>query len=449
MKPINSIKINTAVIYILLLSLPCLKISAQTSADRLKSEPVSKETKESAVKTELFPVVYSQEALDYYAQKEREEDVSLKSSSLNSVPKSSATISATATASLLSGGDPLSHIPILVPVNTSYRVGSIPIQSSVTPAGGVSYSVPVACAAGRNGLQPGISIGYNSMGGNGPVGTGWGISGLSSITRVSFNRYYNGYTAPMQLNTSDPFVLDGNRILATSTTGQFETEQGNIKVVPVLYGSAVAYFNVYYPDGKTAVYGFTSNQNNRMFYPITKIIDLLGNVMEFSYITRGNHYYINTITYGKNNSNAHYANLNFTYKTRPDITSTYYGGSQITEDYLLDKITSYSGSDVLHTYTLTYILDKVSLLDRIDCDNLNPLKFYYGYSDNQTASLNKTEGTLMQYFGSTIPVITEKGKFDAGTDDDALIIYPLKNNAAAYYKPVSYTHLTLPTNREV
>ncbi len=443
MKPIASIKINTAVICVLLLALPCLNISAQTSSNRQKIDLSPKETKDTAVETELYPVVYSQEALDNYSQKELAEGVSLKLSSLNTVPKSSVTLQATATASLLSGGDPLSHIPILVPVNTSFRVGSIPIQSSVTPAGGVSYSVPVACAAGRNGLQPGISIGYNSMGGNGPVGTGWGISGLSSITRVPFNRYYNGYTGPMQMNTSDPFVLDGNRILATSTTGQYETEQGNIKVVPVLYGSAVAYFNVYYPDGKTAVYGFTSNQNNRMFYPVTKITDLLGNVMEFSYITSSNHYYINTISYGKNNTNEHYAYLSFTYKTRPDITSTYYGGSQITENKLLDKITCYSGSDILHTYTLTYVLDNVSLLDRIDCDNLNPLKFYYGYSDNQTASLNKTEGTLAAYFSQTVPVITKKGKFDAGTDDDALMIYPLKNNAAVYWKDGSlFSHST-------
>ncbi|MHC1731055.1 MAG: RHS repeat-associated core domain-containing protein [Bacteroidales bacterium] len=443
MNPFNSIKINTAIVCVLLLGIPGTEISAQSSVSRQKTEPSRGEARETTVETELYPVVYSREALDYYARKEQEKDVSLKSSTVNPVPKSTAAISATATASLLSGGDPLSHIPILVPVNTSYRVGSIPIQSSVTPAGGVTYSVPVACAAGRNGLQPGISVGYNSMGGNGPVGTGWGISGLSSITRVPFNRYYNGYTAPMQLNASDPFVLDGNRILTTSTTGQFETEQGNIKVVPVMYGSAVAYFNVYYPDGTTAIFGFTGNQANQMFYPITKITDRLGNVIEFSYISRNNYYYPENIQYGKNLNNGHYANIKFYYKIRPDILTTYYGGKAMKEDYLLDKIISYSGSDVLHTYTFTYVLDRVSLLDRIDCDNLNPLKFYYGYSDNQTASLNKTEGTLATYFNQTVPVITKKGKFDAGTDDDALMIYPLRNNAAVYWKDGSlFSHST-------
>lgn len=441
MKPKYSIRINTAVICILLLGMPGLNSHAQKSAARLTREKNPKDTKEVTVKTELHPVVQSREAHEYYSKKERKTITAPKAPDQGSMLKNTSAVTLKSVA--LGGGDPLSHIPTEVQVNTGYRVGSIPIQSSVTSAGGVTYSVPVACAPGRNGLQPNISLSYNSMGGNGPAGTGWGISGLSSITRVSFNRYYNGYTAPMQLNTSDPFVLDGTRILSTSTSGQFETEQGNIKVVPVLYGSAVAYFNVYYPDGKTAVYGFTSNQNNQLFYPVTKITDILGNVMEFSYITRGNHYYINTITYGKNNSFAHYANITFTYKTRPDITNTWYGGVKITEDYLLDKITSYSGSDVLHTYTFTYVLDKVSLLDRIDCDNLNPLKFYYGYSDNQTASLSKTEGTLSYFFSDPIPLITRKGKFDVGTDDDALMVYPLKNNAKEYYKPGSlFSHST-------
>lgn len=431
MNPKYSIKINTAVSCILLLVMSGINLTAQNPAGRLPSEKNLLVLRPPEVRTEIHPVIRSREAFEYYANRENKSVSALKSADKGSQLSSASAV--TLKSSVLGGGDPLSHIPIQVQVNTGYRVGSIPIQSSVTPAGGVAYSVPVACAAGRNGLQPNISLSYNSMGGNGPVGFGWGISGLSSITRVPFNRYYNGYTAPMQLSTSDPFVLDGNRIIP-SLSGQFETEQGNIKVVPVISGSAVAYFNVYYPDGKTVIYGFTDNQNNRMFYPVTRITDILGNVMEFSYITRGNHYYINTITYGKNNSFAHYANISFTYKTRPDITTTWYGGVMITEDYLLDRITAYSGSDVLHSYTFTYALDKVSLLDRIDCDNLNPLKFYYGYSDNQTASLNKSEATLYYYFDNTVPLIVRKGKFDWGTDDDALMSYPDKNNSVLYVK---------------
>ncbi len=434
MKPKYSIPINNAIVCILLLGIPCKNTLAQTSSDNLKKDTLTKYITDTIINTELYPVTYSQPALDYYSQKEQEKRVSGRSSASGDISEGPVTLPAATTASRLLGGDPLSHIPIQVVVNTSNRVGSVPIQSAVAPSGGVSYSVPIACAKGRNGMQPGISVAYNSMGGNGTVGFGWGISGLSSITRVSFNRYYNGYTSPMQMNATDPFVLDGTRILSTAAPGQYETEQGNIKVVPVISGSAVAYFNVYYPDGKTAIYGFTGNQANQLFYPVTRITDILGNVMEFSYIFRNNHYYIDNIQYGKNTGNAHFANIRFYYKTRTDISKTYYGGKMIQEDYLLDKITSYSGNDVLHNYIFTYVLDKVSLLDRIDCDDLNPLTFYYGYSDNQTASLTKTEGTLSLFFAETIPLKTMKAKFDYGTDDDALIAYPDKKNAAVYYK---------------
>lgn len=407
----------------------------QGIADSLRIVAVAQLVEDTIINTELFPVVLSKEAVEYYSQKEKNEKAPGRSTVPQTIPAGSANLSFTATSNLLSGGDPLSHIPTQVQVNTSFRVGCIPVESNVSSGGAITYSVPISCAPGRNGLGPTISVVYNSMGGNGPVGNGWAVSGLSSISRVSFNRYYNGYSAPMKMDETDPFMLDGNRILPTSTAGQYETYQGNIKVVPVLNDRRiVAYFNVSYPDGKTAIYGFPENQSNQLFYPITKLTDILGNQIEFSYTLRNNHYYIDNIHYGKNNYTTHYARINFVYKVRNDVSESYYGGRLLKEDYLLDKIISYSGSDIFHTYTLTYIEDKVSLLDRIDCDDLNPLKFYYGYNDNQTAALNKTEGILYSYFNEAIPVITRKGKFDWGTDDDALLIYPDKNNTAVYYK---------------
>lgn len=397
----------------------------QGIADSLRIVAVAQLVEDTIINTELFPVVLSKEAVEYYSQKEKNEKAPGRSTVPQTIPAGSANLSFTATSNLLSGGDPLSHIPTQVLVNTSFRVGCIPVESNVSSGGAITYSVPISCAPGRNGLGPTISVVYNSMGGNGPVGNGWAVSGLSSISRVSFNRYYNGYSAPMKMDETDPFMLDGNRILPTSTAGQYETYQGNIKVVPVLNDRRiVAYFNVSYPDGKTAIYGFPENQSNQLFYPITKLTDILGNQIEFSYTLRNNHYYIDNIHYGKNNYTTHYARINFVYKVRNDVSESYYGGRLLKEDYLLDKIISYSGSDIFHTYTLTYIEDKVSLLDRIDCDDLNPLKFYYGYNDNQTAALNKTEGILYSYFNEAIPVITRKGKFDWGTDDDALLIYP-------------------------
>lgn len=389
----------------------------------------------STINFPVYPVVLSDDAVNHYSS-QRTSGSASTGIRLNQIGLASSDVEATTGSfSKITSGDPLSHIPVQVQVNTGKSVGSIPFESAATPSGGIVYSIPVACTPGRNGLQPNISVVYNSQGGNGIIGYGWDIGGLSTISRATTNLYYDGKVSPIQMDANDAFILDGNRLLKIGATTQLETEQGNIKVNPVIVNAAIAYFTVYYPDGSVGTFGFTSNTTNQLYYPVTRLTDNLGNSIDFTYIFRNNHYYINNIQYGRNNNlPINYGKIQFTYKTRSDLEFSYEKGTKVLEDYLLDKITSFSSDLLIHTYTFSYVFDKVSLLDHIDCDNLNPLKFYYGYSNNVSPSLNKTESTLMQYFGSTIPVIINKGKFDYGTDDDALIIYPLLNNAARYYK---------------
>lgn len=74
---------------------------------------------------------------------------------------------------------------------SAYSTGSIPIEESISPSGGRIYSVPIPTASGWN-LTPGISLVYNSQGGNNIAGYGWGLSGLPSITVRNSNLYYDG-----------------------------------------------------------------------------------------------------------------------------------------------------------------------------------------------------------------------------------------------------------------
>lgn len=110
------------------------------------------------------PVVNSPEAVAYHQLH--------KTASKSQVPSARKLEDAVMTAeqfvttmNTLGAGDPLSHIPVQVQVNTTKTVGAIPIETSVSPIGGVTYNVPIACTPGRKGHQPNIGISYNSSGG--------------------------------------------------------------------------------------------------------------------------------------------------------------------------------------------------------------------------------------------------------------------------------------------
>jgi hypothetical protein len=320
------------------------------------------------------PVVNSPEAVAYHQLH--------KTASKSQVPSTRKLEEAVMTAeqflstmNTLSVGDPLSHIPVQVQVNTTKTVGAIPIETSVSLIGGVTYNVPIACTPGRNGHQPNIGISYNSSGGNGVLGFGWNIAGLSMITRTPQNIYYNGKVEPVQMNTGDVFSLDGMRLLSRSgSTTEFETEQGDIRVKAVNSGSVVQYFEVSYPNGSTARFGDTGNSTNRLQYPIRELVDMQGNKIIFNYSLIDNQYYISTIMYGSNSvSSTNFGMITFSYLTsRPDPQFSYEKGLRIGQNRLVDKIMTYSSSILLHTYTFTYVTDRVSLLDQISCDNLNP-----------------------------------------------------------------------------
>src|SRR5690625_7196160 len=102
------------------------------------------------------------------------------------------------------------------------------------------------------------------------------------------------------MTNDDAFVLDGMRLIKLSETSariNYETEQGLIKVAAFLSGTVIRYFEVSYPNGNTAVFGYTSNGSNQLSYPMTTLTDLRGNSVTYSYSKINNHYYIGSITY--------------------------------------------------------------------------------------------------------------------------------------------------------
>ena len=92
-------------------------------------------------------------------------------------------------------------------------VGSVAGEVSVLPSGASSYSVPLQVAPGIGGMTPSIALQYNSQSGNGLLGVGWSIGGLSAVHRCPQTIEQDGQYQGIQLNAEDRLCLDGKRLV--------------------------------------------------------------------------------------------------------------------------------------------------------------------------------------------------------------------------------------------
>lgn len=330
-----------------------------------------------------------------------------------------------------------SYVPTYKHINTSKEAGLIEIKSGTTPTGGKTYEVPIKIGLGMNGHQPNLALAYNSQQGNSVLGMGWTISGLSQISRCGNSLYYDNKTKGIVMDNSDGFVLDGVRLIKTETYGNymlFESEQGNIKAKGYAFGNILKYFDVFYPDGSKAQYGYISNAQNKLSYPLTSLSDMDGNTINYSYIYQNGHYDIDSISYNG-------SSIEFKYMSgRKDPLSLYSGGVQVYQGSLINEIVSKIGNSVLATYSLTYATqNSVSLLRQIDYvsqgKSFNPLVFYYG-EGNKYASFTNDSTQLYEWYNASKPSMIKvvKGKFDYFSGMDGLITLPNLNPYWKYYR---------------
>jgi RHS repeat-associated protein len=106
---------------------------------------------------------------------------------------------------------------------------------NVGPDGAATYDIPIELPRGRGGVQPSIGIVYRSTGGDGTLGEGFSLRGLSSISRCRKSKEQGDGDGPhpeITFNlTSDQFCLDGQRLLLIEGThgsngAKYRTEIG-------------------------------------------------------------------------------------------------------------------------------------------------------------------------------------------------------------------------------
>jgi RHS repeat-associated protein len=275
-------------------------------------------------------------------------------------------------------------------IDLTRPVGTVAGAAGTTPSGGVSYTIPIYTPPGTNGMQPSVSIVYNSQGSSGVVGFGWSIAGLSVISRTGKNIYHNGQVKPVSYTADDAFLLDGMRLNAIAgSNGANGTEYAGEaeSFTKIISNSSVTadnpdWFLVTAKDGSTMEFGNTADSRiltddglNVMLWRLNRIIDINGNYIDFRYDNTSRDSRIDEINYTGNITTGllPYNKIKFTYGYRNEVNTGYDGGASLNSLYLLNNITiTQIGDDLeplvgsIKKYQFNYGFDNVhSLLKEV------------------------------------------------------------------------------------
>ena len=276
------------------------------------------------------------------------------------------------------------------------EVGSVGGNFRVSESGSATYSVPLNLVPGTAGVTPQISLAYNSHSGNGLVGLGWAIGGLSAITRCHQTVATEGQARAVNMSSSDRLCLDGSKLVAFSGSywadgTEYRTEIESYARIVQHVSNGYTYFEVSKKDGSTSFYGVSpdgditgtdglqavringveqseTQLHNIQTWALRQTQDSAGNRIVFQYSDDTNGHRISTIRYAYAQSGSDNARLSFVYADRDDDLRGYAGGYRYATNKVLDRIDHYNSGTVVRSYRLTYQTgsDKLKRLHQLE-----------------------------------------------------------------------------------
>lgn len=272
-------------------------------------------------------------------------------------------------------------------------------------------------------MQPQLSLNYNSQGGNGLLGVGWSLGGLSVIHRCPATKVKDGFIGGINFDSNDRFCLDGQPLVAINGAygangTEYRTELDGFSKI-VSYGSTgngPQYFKVWTKSGDIMEYGNTadSHQNpplangttqpDALCWLLNKVIDSVGNYMTVTYFedeTAGESYPLR-IDYTGNatQSLTPYNSVEFEYETRTDISTQFNAGLEVKLTKRLKKITNNSSGADIRKYQLVYEQNAGTELSQIKgiemCDKLGNCTQVTNFEWDTTTSTGWEQETSLE-----------------------------------------------------
>ncbi|MEI8594381.1 SpvB/TcaC N-terminal domain-containing protein [Photobacterium sp. Hal280] len=264
---------------------------------------------------------------------------------------------------------------------TSGHGKSIVLSGEYQTAGGeATYSLPISVAPGRAGHQPQLSFEYRSNSGNGPLGVGWHLKGLSSVYRCGKNLAIDGAWGGVNLDASDQYCIDGQRLVAVNgkpggDQTEYRTHMNDYRKIVSIgkQGSGPQYFKVWTKSGQVFEYGVSGDSRVELpgksdvyKWSLNKLTDKTRrNAITYSYSednAAGTHR-LSTVSYVG-------GSIALNYDSRADKTFSYLKGSKLNQSYRIKSVvTKNSSGSEFATYKLSYRYSEGtqrSLLDKVE-----------------------------------------------------------------------------------
>lgn len=247
----------------------------------------------------------------------------------------------------------------------------------VSETGAATYRIPIALAAGTAGVAPELAIVYSSQGGNGLLGRGWDLSGLSSISRCRQTLMQDRKALSITWGADDRFCLNGSRLLLVegSTYGapgsQYRTELDSFVTVTAVGGTTGRpdYFEMTAKDGSTTRFGGAGNHSSEtvgytpggsaqfdkvLTWNVSRFEDSVGNPINFNYSRSFSYHRISSIHFAYGNATTSGASVTFEYEGREDAIHNFVAGYKFSNTQRINRLVSKNGDDEIRRYELRY-----------------------------------------------------------------------------------------------
>ncbi|GIQ58086.1 hypothetical protein Flavo103_12220 [Flavobacterium collinsii] len=237
--------------------------------------------------------------------------------------------------------------------------------------GQLQFSLPIALPPSINGVAPQMNLFYTSGFGTGIAGMGFSLSGITSVKRVGKNIEKNGESKGVQLDYTDFYEFNGQRLLLKNPADataygkdgtEYLTENfSTLKIKSVGEISGQAYsgpssFEVTFDNGAQAWYGITADSQTPLEYNIVKWKDALGNYITYNYKKTNNVSVITSVQWGGNETlgKPHFNSIGFNYIGRDLQESSYVHGVRFLQDKILSDIVVNANNKQFKKYVIAY-----------------------------------------------------------------------------------------------